>query len=97
MRKKYLTTTEAAQLCKVTRFTVRNWVNNGRLKSSRTLGGHRRILREDLMKFMKKNMVAVISRDKIPARVNKTFLYRGIYDAGKHFAAITKAFSKKKK
>jgi len=47
-----LTTSGAAQLCNVSRFTIRNWVESGKLKSSLTAGGHRRIAREDLLKFM---------------------------------------------
>jgi len=52
MNNNVLTTTGAAQLCNVSRFTIRNWVENGKLKSNLTAGGHRRILKEDLEKFM---------------------------------------------
>ncbi len=52
MNNEVLTTSRAAQLCHVSRFTIRNWVENGKLRSSRTAGGHRRISREDLLKFM---------------------------------------------
>lgn len=56
--KEYLTTTEASKVCHVTRFTIRNWVNNGRLKSYKTAGGHRRIYSEDLVKFVEINGIA---------------------------------------
>jgi len=52
MKNEVLTTTGAAQLCHVSRFTIRNWVESGKLKSSLTAGGHRRILINDLEKFM---------------------------------------------
>lgn len=55
MPDKYLTTTQAAKICCVTRFTIANWAKAGKLKSSKTVGGHRRILEKDLRNFIKKN------------------------------------------
>ena len=57
MKNKYLTTTQAAQLCHVTRFTIRNWINEGKLKSQKTAGGHRRVLREDFISFINANKI----------------------------------------
>lgn len=55
---KYLTTTQAAKICGVTRFTIANWEKTRKLKSSKTAGGHRRILKKDLMNFIKKNHIS---------------------------------------
>ncbi len=52
---RYLTTTQAANFCNVTRFTIRNWANDGKLKIKQTSGGHRRILMDDLREFIHKN------------------------------------------
>lgn len=52
MLEKYVTTTQAAKICNVTRFTIRNWANNGKLRSERTVGGHRRIALDDLNVFL---------------------------------------------
>lgn len=52
MNNEVLTTTGAAQLCNVSRFTIRNWVESGKLSSAVTAGGHRRILKDDILKFM---------------------------------------------
>lgn len=41
--KGYLTTTQLARLCGVSRFTIRNWINQGRISAIRTLGKHYRI------------------------------------------------------
>ena len=49
----FLKTSEAARLCDVTRFTIRNWIVGGKLKASETAGRHKRILRSDLLRFMK--------------------------------------------
>ena len=49
----FIPTTEAAELCRVTRFTIRNWILENKLKASQTAGGHHRIRRADLLKFMK--------------------------------------------
>ena len=53
--KAVFTTFEAAKLCHVSPLSIINWVNAGRLPAFRTPGGHRRIRREDLIKFMKDN------------------------------------------
>lgn len=50
-----LTTHKVARHCQVTMATVVNWVNDGSLKAFRTKGGHRRIERDDLIKFLKEN------------------------------------------
>jgi excisionase family DNA binding protein len=54
MREKpVFTTFEAAKLCHVSPLSIINWVNAGRLPAFRTPGGHRRIRREDLVRFMR--------------------------------------------
>lgn len=52
MINEYLTTSQAAKLCNVTRFTIRNWINSGKLKARKTAGGHRRISKEAFLKFI---------------------------------------------
>ena len=42
-RSGYLTTTELARLCGVSRFTIINWTKQGRIKATRTVGRHYRI------------------------------------------------------
>jgi len=42
-RSGYLTTTELARLCGVSRFTVINWAKRGKIKAIRTAGRHYRI------------------------------------------------------
>ena len=51
--KQVYTTFEAARLCHVSPLSIINWVNAGRLSAFRTPGGHRRIRREDLARFMR--------------------------------------------
>lgn len=53
--KSVFTTFEAAKLCHVSPLSIINWVNAGRLPAFRTPGGHRRIRREDLVRFMREN------------------------------------------
>lgn len=60
MREKpVFTTFEAAKLCHVSPLSIINWVNAGRLPAFRTPGGHRRIRREDLIRFMKDNGIPI--------------------------------------
>jgi excisionase family DNA binding protein len=49
------TTFEAAKLCHVSPLSIINWVNAGRIPAFRTPGGHRRLRREDLARFMREN------------------------------------------
>ncbi len=49
-----LTTSNAAKICGVTRFTIRNWILENRLKAFKTGGHHHRVLRSDLLRFMEK-------------------------------------------
>lgn len=48
------TTFEVAKICAVFHQTVINWANKGKLKAYLTPGGHRRILLQDLLEFMKR-------------------------------------------
>jgi len=47
----YLSTHQVAQIFGVSLPTVVNWTRDGRLKAHRTPGGHRRIAREELLRF----------------------------------------------
>jgi len=51
---KLYTVTEAAELLGVSPATVRAWSNQGKLKTIRTLGGHRRISAEEIDRALKK-------------------------------------------
>ena len=50
-RKDCLTTTELAKLCGVSRFTAINWVNRGKIKTMKTVGGHSRIPISEAISF----------------------------------------------
>ena len=51
--KRALTTHQVADFCGCHFTSVIRWITQGKLKAYRTLGGHRRILVEDLREFMK--------------------------------------------
>ncbi len=44
----WVSTKEASILLGVSQRTIQNWVDSGKIKSSNTMGGHRRLSREDL-------------------------------------------------
>ncbi len=48
----WMSTKEASVLLGVSQRTVQNWVDSGKIKSSRTMGGHRRLSREDVKKHL---------------------------------------------
>ena len=51
MRNDCLTTTELAKLCGVSRFTIINWVNQGKIRTMKTMGGHCRIPVSEAISF----------------------------------------------
>jgi len=52
---KMLKLTEVARICFVTVGTVKLWIYRGKLKATKTMGGHHRVWMEDLGDFLKKN------------------------------------------
>ena len=57
--KKALTTYQAATLCGVHHTTIINWAKEGKLIAYKTPGGHRRIKREDLIKFVERYNIPI--------------------------------------
>ncbi len=49
------TVSQASKYCRVSPKTIINWIEAGYIKAYKTVGGHRRMKREDLDEFMKKN------------------------------------------
>ncbi len=52
LKKDYLTTTELAKLCGVSRFTVLNWIKQGKIDTIRTVGGKYRIPAVEAMSLL---------------------------------------------
>jgi len=48
-----LTVSQASKYCKVSSKTIINWIDAGYIKAYKTVGGHRRIKKDDLDKFLK--------------------------------------------
>lgn len=48
-----LTVSQASKYCNVPSETIIGWIDSGQLKAERTVGGHRRIKREDLDLFLR--------------------------------------------
>ncbi len=57
--KQSFSTSEVAAYCHVTPDTIRKWAEAGRIHVFKTPGGHRRIRREDLIKFLSENGIPV--------------------------------------
>lgn len=56
---KSLTTKEIAQYCQVTQRTIVQWINEGKLKSFRTLGKHIRVVKADFIEFLNSNRMPI--------------------------------------
>ena len=65
--KEILTTFEAAKYCHVHPGTIKNWIRNEHLKAFKTPGGHRRIYRRDLDKFLQ-DMDIPVTREEASRR-----------------------------
>ena len=52
-RSGYMTTTELARLCGVSRFTIINWTKQGRIKATRTVGRHFRIPASEALSLLR--------------------------------------------
>lgn len=68
--KKYLTPNEVAELLMVSPITVRQWAQKGEIDAMTTPGGHRRFLRDDLLRFAKERGLALA----IPGETEKRIL-----------------------
>ena len=55
--KQSFSTSEVAKYCHVTADTIRKWAEAGRIRVFKTPGGHRRIRREELVRFLKDNNI----------------------------------------
>ncbi len=58
-----LTVFKASQYCKVSPKTIINWIESGHIKAYKTVGGHRRIRKEDLADFMKRQGIPIPEED----------------------------------
>ncbi|MBT8338638.1 MAG: helix-turn-helix domain-containing protein, partial [Desulfatitalea sp.] len=67
-----LTVYKASQLCKVSSKSIINWIEAGHIKAYKTVGGHRRIKREDLESFMTRQGIPIPKEE--PANARKRIL-----------------------
>ena len=55
--KRYFSTSEIAKYCRVTRFTIINWIEKKLLHAQKTAGGHRRIFISELVRFIREKNI----------------------------------------
>jgi len=67
-----LTVFQAGQHCNVSPKTIINWIDSGHIKAYKTVGGHRRINRTDLVAFMQKQGIPI--PNEAPAEGKKRIL-----------------------
>ncbi len=60
MNQEVFTPNQAAKICKTSFMSVHRWIDAGKLKSYKTPGGHNRIVKDDLIDFMKENNIPFI-------------------------------------
>ncbi|ACL04248.1 Protein with response regulator receiver domain [Desulfatibacillum aliphaticivorans] len=67
-----LTVFKASQICNVSPKTIINWIESGHIPAYKTVGGHRRIKKDDLEAFMRKQGIPI--PDTEPEDVKKRIL-----------------------
>jgi len=67
-----LTVFQAGQQCNVSPKTIINWIESGHIRAYKTVGGHRRINRTDLVAFMQKQGIPIPNEE--PAEGKKRIL-----------------------
>jgi len=63
-----LTVSQASKYCRVSSKTIINWIDGGYIKAYKTVGGHRRIKKEDLDQFLKEKGMPLPDEAKIEER-----------------------------
>ncbi|MBP1699562.1 MAG: two component system response regulator [Deltaproteobacteria bacterium] len=63
-----LTVSQASKYCKVSSKTIINWIDAGYIKAYKTVGGHRRIKKEDLDQFLKDKGMPLPEGPKVEER-----------------------------
>lgn len=63
--KDVFSTYEAAEICNSSFMSINRWIQSGALKAYKTPGGHRRIPKEDLIRFMKDNNIPIRMKDLV--------------------------------
>jgi len=58
------TVSQACKYCNVSPKTIINWIDGGFIKAYKTVGGHRRMKKEDLDDFLRKNAMPVPEESK---------------------------------
>lgn len=75
LMKESFTTQDVATILGITRVTVRNWVLKGHLKADTTKGGHRRISRGELERFLASRGVPLSLIREYELTKHKRFLF----------------------
>lgn len=89
MHDEYLTTTQAAKILKVSRFSVLNWVKQGKLRAISTHGGHQRIPKKAIIEFLQKSGMSddnleIVNPDNAQVRCWKA---KEVQESGSHKCA----------
>ena len=59
-----LTVSQASEYCKVSSKTIINWIDAGYIKAYKTVGGHRRMKKEDLDQFLREKGMPIPDESK---------------------------------
>jgi excisionase family DNA binding protein len=65
---KIFTVSQASKYCKVASKTIINWIEAGHINAYRTVGGHRRIKKEDLDRFLEVHQMPAFEESSEDAR-----------------------------
>jgi len=90
--KDHVTTTEASHFLNVTRFTVLNWIKQGKIKAAQTIGGHQRISKKVLLSLLTRK---TSSPDKNAVRIPRCWESKELAELSQHNCTQCLVFKKK--
>ena len=90
MSDRTFTTYDIAKICDAAPSSVVNWINSGKLKSYCTPGGHHRILRDDVIRFLES--MGMPLPDELAARPMRVMI---VDDDVEITSAISRAFARR--
>lgn len=88
--KKLYTTHQVAKFLGVTPITVIRWIEGGKLHCYTTLGGHRRIDHQDLMRFTQEHNLPWLGEQAVESKVFKVLVVDNEADIHGHFQDAAK-------
>jgi len=85
LKQKYFSTSEIANMLEVNRYTVSLWIDHGEMKAMITPGGHKKVARDEVIKFIRSRGGAVPAELE-PEKSKRVFIIDDEKEVGKYLS-----------